>query len=177
MNSIIKIIFVFTIFFSCNSRQKEIEKIVKEWHGKEIIIPQQIEYKVLGCDTVCYDLWDKPYKILTYVDSVGCSSCQMGLFFWKTILEIINREGWNVSVLFVIHSSDYPLLSSELIDNNFNCPVIYDYHNLFDEINNFPPAPFRTFLLDRNNKVLLIGSPANNSPVWDLYREIISKQK
>jgi len=177
MKSIIKILLIITAFFSCNPQKKEIKKIVKEWMGKEIILPQQIEFKVLGRDTICSDLWEEPYKILTYVDSIGCSSCKMGLHFWEAIAEIFKHEKLNVPILFVIHSTDYDLLSQELIENNFNFPVIYDYNNLFEKLNHFPPAPFRTFLLDKNNIVQLIGSPVNSPQVWKLYRDIIFKHQ
>ena len=173
MKSIIKILLIAAIFFSCNSQQKEIKKIVKEWQGKEIVVPGQIEYKVLGRDTICSDLWGNQYKILTYIDSVGCSSCQMGLHFWQEIIETFEREQLDVSILFVIHSKNYPLLSRELIAADFNYPVIYDHNNLFDKLNQFPPAPYRTFLLDKNNKVILIGSPVDNRQIWDIYKELI----
>jgi hypothetical protein len=175
MRAFINILLIASICFSCNSPQKEIGKLVKKWQGKEIILPQKIEFKILGRDTICTDLWDKPYKILTYIDSVGCLSCQMGLPFGEEIIGIFMREKYDVPILFVIHSNNYHLLSRELIATDFNYPVIYDDNNLFDKLNHFPPAPYRTFLLDKNNKIILIGSPIDNSPIWELYKDIISK--
>ena len=77
---------LFTILaISCQTKKDKVEKVIKEWQGKEILIPDgNFVYSVLGRDTFCADLWEKPYKILTYIDSIGCSACQMGLLDWRT---------------------------------------------------------------------------------------------
>jgi hypothetical protein len=33
-----------------------------------------------------------------------------------------------------------------------------------------------TFLLDENNKVVLVGSPIRNEMLWELYKELIQSQ-
>jgi hypothetical protein len=35
--------------------------------------------------------------------------------------------------------------------------------------------PYRTFLLDKDNKVLLVGSPIKNPKMWALYEKIITQ--
>ena len=158
------IITVVILIFSCQMVRKDnVKKIMQEWYGKEILIPTEIEYRILGRDTVSSALWDKPYKILTYIDSIGCSSCQLGLPKWKMLIDSYKLQQIDIGFLFVIHSSDYDLLSWDIKENNFRHPVIYDYNNQFDKLNRFPPAPYRTFLLDKDNKVQLIGSPMDNS--------------
>ena len=163
------------IFQCCSSSQKDIEKIVKEWQGKEIIVPHEIEFKIFGRDTLCSDLLGKSYKILTYVDSIGCTSCQLGLPHWLELIQISERQQMNVAFLFVVHSSNYHLFTLETIANEFNYPIIYDYNNSFYKLNHFPPDPYRTFLLDGDNKVQLIGSPIESFQIWELYKKAISQ--
>ncbi|MDR2911258.1 MAG: hypothetical protein LBV47_07860 [Bacteroidales bacterium] len=177
MRILINILLVIVVFYSCNSQQKDVKNIVREWQGREIVVPQQIEYKILGRDTLCTDFWNRPYKILTYIDSVGCSSCQMGLPYWQSLIEIVEHQQLDVAIVFVIHSSNYPLLSTELKAFEFNYPVVYDYDNSFDKLNHFPPAPYRTFLLDKDNKVQLIGSPIDTPQVWELYKKMITQSQ
>lgn len=44
--------------------------------------------------------------------------------------------------------------------NKFSYPIIYDYHGTLDSLNQFPKNRiFQTFLLDKDNKVILIGNP------------------
>lgn len=90
--NITKILFSFwclfsvTLFFhSCeeNNRKKEIAQIVKEWQGKEIIFPENTLFTIYGQDTLHYQMPESDYKILLYVDSVGCTSCKLQLHKWK----------------------------------------------------------------------------------------------
>jgi uncharacterized protein (DUF169 family) len=80
----LKIFFISILLFSChsnknNDKKEKLTLIVKEWQNKTIQIPSgPIEYKIAGRDTVCSDVWDKPYKILTYIDSIGCTGCKLG---------------------------------------------------------------------------------------------------
>ena len=175
MKTVFKLILIVIFFNSCNSRQKDIQVIINEWQGKDILLPQQIAYKVLGRDTVCSDLWNKPYKIFTYVDSIGCSSCQMRLDHWKSIIDLFTIQQLDVAVIFVVHSSNYKLLDKDLIANDFNHPIIYDYYDKFNKINHFPPIPYRTFLLDKDNKVKLLGSPLDSPEIWELYKKVITQ--
>ena len=59
----------------------------------------------------------------------------------------------------------------------FDEPIIYDYHNQFFKLNQFPPDPYRTFLLDKQNKVQLIGNPVETPQLWELYNKVITQPK
>ena len=174
-------LFILTVILasSCQmSRKDYIKGIVKEWQGKEILIPEdEMVVKFLGRDTLCVDLWSKPYKIFTYIDSIGCTSCQLNFDPWKELIALCQIQQLDVSFLFVIHSSNFENFDDEVRFFEFDYPLIYDYKNSFDKINNFPPSPYRTFLLDKDNKIQVIGSPTNNSRIWELYKKVISQQQ
>jgi len=164
--------------FSCHLPRKDnIKIIVQEWQGKEILIPSEIEYKTLGRSTANSALWNSTYKILTYIDSIGCSSCQLGLSEWKALIDSCNLQKLDVSFLFIVHSSDFSHFDREVRLYQFDYPIIYDYQNQFHKLNRFPSVPFRTFLLDKDNKVQLIGSPINNPNIWDLYKKVIAQSQ
>lgn len=174
-----RITLLFVIIFVCllnscqMSRKGDIKKIVQEWQNKEVLIPNDVTFKILGCDTVCFYLWNKPYKVFTYIDSIGCTGCQLGLSEWKTLIDSCRWQQIGVEFIFAVHSSDYKQFTEEVRLNEFDYPIIYDEHNSFDKLNHFPPAPYRAFLLDKDNKVLLIGSPINNPTIWKLLKKII----
>ena len=170
---------ILTVFIcgACGlSKKQDIQQMVYDWRGREIFIPFDVQFKTLGRDTLCTDLWDKPYKIFTYIDSIGCSSCQLGLHEWKEFIDSCQREQMDIGFIFAVHSSDYRLFDGEVRFYEFDYPIIYDYHNEFDRLNHFPPAPYRTFLLDRGNKVQVIGSPVNNPEMWELYQKVMSSR-
>ena len=179
MNRICLIFILFVLFFgSCQiSRKENIQKIIQEWHGKEIFIPDDITFKSLGRDTASSYLWKKPYKIFTYIDSIGCSSCNLNLSDWKKLIDLCRQQQIDVGFIFTVHSSDFEQFIDDLYFNDFNYPIIYDYHNSFDKLNQFPPTPYRTFLLDKDNKVQLIGSPINNPQIWELYKNLITQSQ
>jgi hypothetical protein len=162
--------------FSCNfSQEGTSKKIVRQWLGKEIILPQEIEYKIMGRDTMCPELWNKPYKILTYADSVGCTGCQLGIPQWQQIINTCKIDSIDVGFLFVIQSPNYADLGYELL--YFDYPIIYDKHKNFDKFNHFPPLPYRTFLLDKDNKVILVGSPINNPRLLEMYINVMNERE
>ena len=133
-------------------------------------------YNILGTDTVLsVDIWKEPYKILTYIDSIGCSACQMDIPLWVELIDSCKQQQFNVTFIFVIHSDDFVKLSSDIRFFNFDHPLIYDYQNSFDKINNFPPPPYRSFLLDKDNKVKIVGSPIYYPKIWQLYKDILSQ--
>ncbi len=168
---------LFTIIIaliSCNSHRNEAKRIVKKWIGKEIILPgHDITYKTMGRDTVCLGIWEKPHKIFVYIDSIGCTSCRLGLSQWMEIIDSSRLVYPDLGFLFVVHSNNYRKFEQELRDAEFTYPIIYDYRNDFYKLNQFPPDPYRTFLLDRNNKILLIGSPVRNPKIWELYQRAL----
>ncbi|GHT08877.1 hypothetical protein FACS189426_05590 [Bacteroidia bacterium] len=167
--------FLLLFIGSCNKKPNANEQIIRAWTGKEMMIPDTIHYKILGQDTICSDLWDRPYKILTYVDSIGCTGCQLDLYSWKLLMDSCFEVQPHIGLLFVVCSSDYDFFEQALADYEFNYPIIYDRQNLFDQLNHFPPKPFRTFLLDKNNKVLLVGSPINSPKMWNLYKKMLTR--
>lgn len=64
---------VFALFPSCKESEKDkIARLVEEWEGKEILFPTHSIFTIQGKDTVDFSLADADYKVVTYIDSVGC---------------------------------------------------------------------------------------------------------
>ena len=69
---------------SCQeSKEEAMFRLVNEWNGKEINFPSHSTFTVFGKDTVDFSFTDANYKVLTYIDSVGCASCKLQLPRWK----------------------------------------------------------------------------------------------
>ena len=80
-----KIIFVLVLIISscADDRSASVADIVSQWEGREILFPENSVFTIQGRDTVDFQFQDAPYKILTYVDSVGCMSCKPSTFSGK----------------------------------------------------------------------------------------------
>jgi hypothetical protein len=75
------ILLVFLSFNSCTEKkEKKAIRIVKEWTGKEIQFPKNLECITFDSILQCPETYHTNYEILLYVDSLGCTSCRTKLF-------------------------------------------------------------------------------------------------
>lgn len=166
------------IFVSCScsgySDGVSSHDIVKAWIGKEISMPENTKYQIMD-EKITYDFDDAEFKIITYIDSVGCSSCQMRLSEWDELInELKADENISVNFVMIFHEKDSLDVIRELKINGFSHPITFDYNNLFIKCNPLPrDIRCHTFLLDGNNKVLCVGNPVFNPKIKDLYAKII----
>lgn len=165
---------------ACQENKKEqFARLVQEWQGKEIVFPQDMAFTRFVTEPVDYRIPDAEYKVLVYVDSVGCTSCKLQLPKWqKLIAHVDSATNGNIPFIFVFQSKDDRELRYILKRDNFDRPVCIDRNNRFDELNQFlQDITFQTFLLDKDNKVKVIGNPVHNLAVRDLYlKQIIGIQ-
>ena len=176
MRYVYLIMFVFT-FLSCQDKNKEaMLRLVKEWDGKEIKFPARSVFTIQGKDTVDFDFKDADYKVVTYVDSAGCTSCKLQLPRWIEFMEELeSKTKDNVPFVFVFHPKSAKELRHTLRLHGFNHPVFFDEKDDFNALNRFPDdMMFQTFLLDKANKVQMIGNPVLNPQVKELYIEKIT---
>ena len=165
---------------SCSeSREEAMLRLVNEWKDKSVIIPVRSVFTVQGKDVVDFNYRDAEYKILVYTDSIGCTSCKLQLPKWKRMIaEVDSLTGGRVPFLFYFHPKDSKELRFFLRRDNFTYPVCFEEDDYINRLNRFPSdMTFQTMLLDKENKVVAIGSPVLNPKIKDLYLEIITGKK
>ena len=168
---------LFLFLFSCQENRKEhLSYLVQEWQGKEIKFPENPVFTRLVKDTVDYQIPMSDYKVVTYIDSIGCVSCKLQLSRWKEfIAQVDSASGKAIPFLFFFQSKDNGDLRRTLRTDNFTLPVCIDTEDRFNKLNHFPSEMmFQTFLLDKDNKVIVIGNPIHNLKVRDLYLQKIA---
>lgn len=171
------ILLLLSLLTACKENNKEkFAQLVQEWQGKEIVFPQDMAFTRFVTEPVDYRIPDAEYKVLVYVDSVGCTSCKLQLPKWKELIaHVDSATNGNVPFIFVFQSKDDRELRYMLKRDNFDRPICIDRNNRFDELNQFPQdITFQTFLLDKDNKVKVIGNPVHNLAVRDLYLKQIT---
>ncbi|WP_291527977.1 DUF1573 domain-containing protein [Bacteroides sp. UBA939] len=178
------LILIFAVFIFCFDRLNKDNitvAFVNEWIGREIKMPNNYQCNLLGTDTanVSTILLDSEYKILLYVDSAGCMGCKLQLPRWDMMIKEFEYMSLNKpAFLLFFHQKNEKELSLLLKRENFNYPVFIDTKGEMGQLNNFPPQPdFQCFLLDRNNKVLLVGNPVKNIMIKELYVKTILNQE
>ena len=172
---------------SCEYKKKkgeiaEITKIVAEWTGKEILFPEDVPCYVSGKDTLsmfCNEHFQKEFKILMYVDSAGCSSCRLRLSEWKHLMEEADSlfHG-RVGFLLYFQPKNVREMTYMFARDRFDYPVFMDLKSSINRLNRFPQAmEYQCFLLDKYNKVVMLGNPTLNPRIWELYKEQITGEK
>ena len=174
------LVFAFSIF-SCkeNKRRSEIEKIVAEWTGKEILFPEGVSCYVAGKDALpeyCNEWFQKEYKILMYVDSAGCSGCRLKLFEWKQLMkEADSLFHGQVGFLLFFQPKSTREMAYLFARDQFDYPVFMDISGAINRLNRFPKLmEFQCFLLNGDNQVLMVGNPVLNLKIWELYKTQIA---
>lgn len=120
-------------------------------------------------DTACF-------KLVSYFDATGCTSCKLKeLYVWRRMLALDSIS----SCLFVFNTSKMEAPVQTLSNYRFNYPMYMDSLQIFEHC--YPQLSkiqqFHTFLLDRDNRVILVGSPIGNSKMWNLYKSTIERLK
>lgn len=166
------------LLLSCGDNKKgKIEKIVSEWMGKTIEIPQTATYS-LNRDTIVEPTGSAEYKVLVYTDSVGCMSCKLKLGTWKYYMqEADSLFADKLDFMFFFHPKDEKELQFLFRRDKFDHVVHMDREAKLQKLNSLlPEMEFQCFLLDKDNKVLSIGNPTLNPKIWELYKRIVDSE-
>ena len=100
MRKIVTLIMCVWTLASCQeSREEAMLRLVNEWNGKEIKFPSRSVFTIQGKDTVDFEFVDADYKVVTYIDSVGCTSCKLQLPRWKQLIEEVDSIKQRIKVL------------------------------------------------------------------------------
>jgi len=108
---------------------------------------------------------------------MGCIDCRLKLYHWKRLIKESNRL-FHERVGFLIYFQPKSLKEIEYIlaRDGFDYPVFIDMEGKINNLNHFPKeTQYQCFLLDKDNKVLIVGNPEMNPRIWELYKTMIDK--
>lgn len=172
--------------FSCKplkTEQEEIVSVLNEWTGKTIIMPDSSYiYQYIqdyNFDSIAVNA---EFKILNYIDSLECISCNLRLKEWNILKKELSERSKKEVVPFFIFSPKNAIRMKEVIPlikrNALSFPIVIDSLDRFNSLNHFPKNNrFHTFLLSGNNQVLVVGNPVMNAHIKKLYYDVISGKK
>jgi hypothetical protein len=180
MKKLLTVLSILIYIYGCSvnqerKRSKEIEKIVTEWYGRKIVMPDSVFILINKKLSIPKE---DPFhsinkKILTFI-SGDCEKCIYNLREWSILLDSIKTNN-NIKLIVIILTSDI-----EQFVEKFNQDIpkeiipYFDVYFKFLTTYNLPDDwALRTFLLDNNNRVLLIGNPIYNSKLKKLYLQKI----
>ena len=78
----------------------------------------------------------------------------------------------SINFIFCFQSKSEKELLNILKRDNFNNSVFIDKESKLDSIYHFSrDLNYQCFLLNKENEIVLVGNPALNPQIWDLYRK------
>ena len=175
MKNFIIIILGFVVFASCGKSNKDKSfSLLQKWIGEELSFPARPVFTIQGKDTVEYPI-QNAYKILTYIDSTGCTSCKLKLAEWEKFITVVDSiRPHTVQFLFFLCPKNGMEIYQTLRVERFKHPICIDEGDYLNKLNHFPAdMAFQTFLLDNDNRVVAMGNPIHNLKVRELYLKII----
>ncbi|MEL7587113.1 MAG: hypothetical protein AAGU19_10410 [Prolixibacteraceae bacterium] len=156
---------------------KRNEEIVRYWYNREIIIPDSLI--LLKNKQICqsYKLRDTSENKIIALVSGDCQMCVQEIRNWIPFFKKMKENKISNRLFFVIENIDieyFKKMYSEDLPSDFEFYI--DKKGKFSSINHFPQENmYKTVLLDRSNKIKLIGSPVSNKQFWNLYFDNLKK--
>lgn len=147
----------------------------------EILKMQSRPIDMASCEgAVCYENGeraayysnaDSAYKLIIYIDSASCSPC-----FVSHMLDymgaVVDLDSVGVNTLFIFESKQEQKenLESSLAQLAYPLRAIVVPNGSFSSVNPHLPSStlLHSFLLDKENKVIVVGNPARNDKVKEL---------
>lgn len=156
--------------FSCKNMR--VERQIRNFTSSRIVIPDGLQG--MGGKRDSCAVQNVYGRMVIYFDSLGCNSCRVNkLYEWNEILAFCLDSVSGCAVNFIFSpAGDENKLRDILCENGQDYPIFIDVSGDFPRMNPSIPTDnrFHVFLLDGSGRVVLVGNPVYNLPLWDLYK-------
>lgn len=161
-------ILIVILFFSCKEK-RTIDPEIKAFLGSNVVVNSQLGKIVQG------ELSEKDYILLLYFKIDDCVPCSLDKVNLLKIYES-DWEKFKTGILLVIQDNDKKdEILSLMNDLDIQYPVFFDVGNHFKESNRAVQHEIaQTFVMDKENKVIWIGSPIKNEQTLIRYRKMMN---
>ena len=157
-------------FLSCNRHTDRINKQLNELYSNTIVIPFS------DMDTLIVDTTNLSnsinYQFLVYIDSSECTPCFASHHQeWEFVLMESRKYEPNLTLTIIIDSKSVSEdIKEKFLRSDFPKSIFIDKKGTFRKMNPvFPESSImHVLLLDKNNKVKLVGDPLNNKKIEEL---------
>ena len=160
---------------ACNEKkrtEKELEVELRQFKEKAILFPDNLQAAIYGRqedpDTT---LLHRAWKMVVYVDKSGCTGCKLRTLLPVYMFMLENKSDKDFGVVVILNTPDKEETAQMLTDLRFRHTVFFDADGAIERLNPQMPKKeeFHMFLLNGENKVVLIGNPTHNEKLNRLY--------
>lgn len=157
------------IFISCNHSDLRVE--MEKFLGTKIILPHE---KNLETDKI-------KTQLVIWLDSLDCHTCRLNLLNMtdeNPLMQYYGQLNGVFGIWLILSPKKKDVMSLKRIVGSYD----FKYHIWIDEdadfLKNNPQLPhdmrLRSFLLDKNGIVILVGDPSFNIELLELYKKTIA---
>ncbi len=163
---------------SCSSSTSTSQQILEETTGKKLNI-EMFNTIFNGGDTIPMDTFclKYKYKSIVFLEN-GCSPCYNKYITWNKEIGKLGYKS-NYSILFIIKGKYLDEFLNEVdliepIEEKFYTVMDPNYY-YFDGNPELPDWILETpILLDKDNKIIMIGDPFSGTEKMEIFKEIVS---
>jgi len=166
--------------FSCGERNG-LKKSIEQFRSKPVTLhTDRMKCLIDGNDTVV-PIENNSMKYIIYTDAESCGSCTLKNFhLWNDILDKSRMYGKNLAFFFIFAPTpkDRQVLEQTLKTYSPDYPVYIDTLHVFERENPYMKSNImlHSFLLDENNRVVLVGNPLKNKRIDEMFHDIMKKR-
>lgn len=118
---------------------------------------------------------------MQYEDTTACSSCEIKQTYkWDDFIEEVKAFNKNIGIYFIFspQRKNIDIFYFLITTNPPASPIFVDTTNIFLRSNpHIPKNPaLHTFLLDENNKVILVGNPLENKHIEEMFWRTVKEK-
>lgn len=169
-----KIIYLLIIAMLSSCARISLSRNIRKFVGSTIQYPSELMF--IEGRNPHYKIHDAPNgSLIIWYDTNECSPCRLSsISDLKKIFNLCrdSLQGIDVRIVFSPSFEKKDLFMEIVQDSEREFPIFVDDKNVFGEVNKtIPQEPkYHTFLIDKDNKVLLTGNPLWGPAIWNLYR-------
>lgn len=171
------------VLTGCKLGKDKAENEIRKLMAEKICLP----YSEMSCwinDSVqSVRPWEKAkMKLVVYIDSTECSECALDkMYMWEDFVRMEKEYKSELFLIFIFQTQRNvkpQRLASLFKITELNHPMYIDDKNVFSKSNPDLPTEdsYHVFLLDEDNRVVLVGSPLFNSKIESLLRKEVEQR-
>lgn len=167
---------IFFLSIGCKSHIKKIENTIRKFQSHPITI-HTTDYIVFCSDSTynVQDIDEATLKYICYVDSTECSPCVLKKAFkWNDYICKFRKHNKKITFTYIISSKNSDDIITQARESGFCQTVFIDTSGVFSKQNPHIPkeSMYHIFLLDENNRIILVGNPLTNKGIEKAFFKI-----
>lgn len=168
-------------FVACSNRERQFSNEIKVLQSRAIRLPSKSLIVQEGKEVQRSNINKEILKLIVYADSLECTPCAINhIDSWKYLINYMEQFNNQLRFYFIFSPKKKEAYETKLMlaQMKFNYPILLDTLGEFESLNTHLPKnrTLHTFLLDKDNNVILVGNPSRNKKIKEMFNKIVEEK-